>query len=782
MDAGFSRHQDNQQASEAHSQLEEMASRLSRHRDAKRRRFGKEQLARQVVAVAGDAPWPVRRAAADAILRRIAAAEKPLNRYRTVIYSADPLRASCDCADFVRNSLGLCKHVLHAVERAGGRAAAPAPVLMWDPVRRAREPGDALERLRFTKARRPGRPPKAQALFRDDDGALKKLPASFDARLRAVETLLSVPREQCEPAARAVLERAHADLVRSLDVRAVPVPTLKLPLYPYQREGVARFLSRGRLVLADDMGLGKTAQAVAACHALFFAGRVARGVVVVPASLKAQWLREWRMFSDAPVVVVDGNQEERRAQYKQATRGFLIVNYEQLVRDVDAVAAITPDLVVLDEAQRIKNWATKTAQCVKRLTPAYRLVLTGTPMENRLDELATIVDWVDDMALQPRWRLAVETVLVGDGKTDVRGATGLATIRARLAPIFFRRLRADVLGELPGRTDTRKPVALTAEQVEAHDVYNEPIMRLLAMAKKRPLSPDDFLRLMGLMTNQRVICNGMALHQFKARWPALKKKRPTDDVIESLASPKLSLVRDLIHDVAVVQKRKVVVFSQWRRMLELVEWATRNVLEEGGVRSVFFTGHESQKRRTHNLVDFHDDAATRVLYATDAGGVGLNLQRAASAVINVEMPWNPAVVEQRIGRVYRNGQTSPVDAFHVVAAGGIEAHIHDVVGDKRALFTGLFDGTSDEIAFESRGSFLTRLEHVMAPTAPTVPTAPTAAPAFDAGALLGALSRVAITPGPDGAPSMSIPREAAGTLAFILNGLAQQLASFSAPS
>src|ERR1019366_4075147 len=162
----------------------------------------------------------------------------------------------------------------------------------------------------------------------------------------------------------------------------------KRRLYSYQKEGVARFLAEGRLVLADDMGLGKTTQAIVAASALLETGLAERGLLIVPASLKPQWEREWQAVSRSPLRLVDGNAEERRALYASTRRGFLVTNYEQVVRDFDAIAAWNPDLVILDEAQRIKNWSPRTALPVKRLRPAYRLVLTGTPMENRLDELA----------------------------------------------------------------------------------------------------------------------------------------------------------------------------------------------------------------------------------------------------------------------------------------------------------------------------------------------------------------------------------------------------------
>ena len=131
--------------------------------------------------------------------------------------------------------------------------------------------------------------------------------------------------------------------------------------------------------------------------------------------------------------------------------------------------------------------------------------------------------------------------------------------------------------------------------------------------------------------------------------------------------------------------------------------------------AVFFTGKESQRQRTRNLVDFHDEPQTRVLFASDAGGVGLNLQRAASCCINIEVPWNPAVLEQRVGRIHRLGQSQPIDVYNLVAQDCIESRIAKLVANKRALFEGLFDGTSDEVRFEHSGSFISNVARIAAP-------------------------------------------------------------------
>jgi superfamily II DNA/RNA helicase len=263
---------------------------------------------------------------------------------------------------------------------------------------------------------------------------------------------------------------------------------------------------------------------------------------------------------------------------------------------------------------------------------------------------------------------------------------------------------------------------MSAEQLEQHDALNMPIAQLLGRARKRPLTQAEFLRLMTLLTTQRIISNGLAQLQFEDVWPELSRiERPTETTLRGLATPKLLELRELIGQLALAQARKVVVFSQWRRMLRLAHWATRDELAREHVRATFFSGEEGPKRRSQNIIDFHDDPTCRVLFATDAGGVGLNLQRAASACINVELPWNPAVLEQRIGRIYRLGQRRPIDVYNLVSEPGIESRMAELVESKQALFTGLFDGTTDEVEFERAGRFLSRIERIVTPALEPAP-------------------------------------------------------------
>jgi SNF2 family DNA or RNA helicase len=234
-------------------------------------------------------------------------------------------------------------------------------------------------------------------------------------------------------------------------------------------------------------------------------------------------------------------------------------------------------------------------------------------------------------------------------------------------------------------------------------------MSLHSIQKRRPLTQAEFMRLMQLLNTQRIIANGLAQLDFLRVWPGLRGRRPDSHTLCGLASPKLLELRELVTQLVREQERKVVVFSQWRRMLRLAHWAVGDILVEGDLEARFFTGAEGARRRTQNLVDFHDDERVRILFATDAGGVGLNLQRAANACINLELPWNPAVLEQRIGRIHRLGQSNPIDVYVLIGAGSLEERIAGSVADKQELFRGIFDGESEAVRFESGGRFLDRI-------------------------------------------------------------------------
>jgi SNF2 family DNA or RNA helicase len=416
-------------------------------------------------------------------------------------------------------------------------------------------------------------------------------------------------------------------------------------------------------------------------------------LVVCPASLKAEWEEQVARFSGRGTRCVFGPRQDRQAAYREPPF-FTIVNYEQVLADADDLnALLTPDVVVLDEAQRIKNWHTKTAKRVKELRSPYAFVLTGTPIENRIDELYSIVQYLDPELIGPLFRFNRDFY-----QLDARGRPvdyqNLADLRRRIAPVMLRRRKADVENELPGRTLKNYFVGMADEQKRRYEEFRTMAARLIAVAQRRPLRAEEFERLQRYLACMRMICDTPAILD------------PTCRI-----SPKLEELERVLGDLLEEPDRKVIVFSEWERMLEMV----RELAREMGVETAWHTGSVPQQRRRAEIARFKEDPACRLFLSTDSGSVGLNLQ-VASAVVNVDLPWNPAKLEQRIARAWRKHQTRSVSVVNLVCEQSIEAGILGLLGTKQALADGVLDGLGDldKLAMPSgRGALIERMKAAM---------------------------------------------------------------------
>jgi superfamily II DNA or RNA helicase len=473
------------------------------------------------------------------------------------------------------------------------------------------------------------------------------------------------------------------------------------PLLPYQREGMLHLAFGERTLLADEMGLGKTVQAIAACELLARRKGIERVLVVCPASLKAEWEEQIARFTDRAARPVFGARPARLAAYREPTF-FTIVNYEQVLGDAPDINEILhPDVVVLDEAQRIKNWQIKTARRVKSLRSPFAFVLTGTPVENRIDELYSIVQYLDPELVGPLFRFNRDFY-----ELDERGRPvdykNLAELRRRLQPVMLRRRKSDVEAELPGRMVKTYFVPMAEEQALRYADYSKHAASLLAQARRRPLTPKEFERLQMLLACMRMICDTPAILD------------PTCRV-----SPKLEELEGILSDLLEEPERKIIVFSEWERMLEMV----RELAGELGVEVAWHTGSVPQQRRRAEIVRFKQDPACRLFLSTDSGSVGLNLQ-VASAVVNVDLPWNPAKLEQRIARAWRKNQTRSVTVVNLVCEDSIEHQILHLLGHKQALADGVLDGQGDLGALKmpsGRAAMIERMEAMMQAQASVAP-------------------------------------------------------------
>lgn len=612
--------------------------------------------------------------------------------YRVAIRSREPGSNFCSCPDYATNELGTCKHIEFTLARLEQKRGAQAAFA------RGYQPAFSELYLRNDGRRRvyfrPGTdcPPalreSAAALFDvahdgvlpdDRYGELESFMATASKsghEFRAYDDALDFIAGRRD-------EERRASRLAALFPQGAADPALgailNAPLYPYQAEGALFAVRAGRALIGDDMGLGKTVQAIAAMEILARHFGVTRVLVICPTSLKYQWQSEILRFSgrqgENAVRVIHGGRAQRQIDYR-ADDFCKVTNYEKLRPDLDLIGTWAPDLVIVDEAQRVKNWNTIAARALKRIGSPYAIVLTGTPLENKLEELISIVQFVDQHRLGPTWKLLHEHQ-VKDETGRVTGYKGLEKIGQTLAPIMIRRRKSEVLTQLPDRLDQNLLVPMTEMQMRYHQENADIVAKIVHRWRKTGfLSETDQRRLTCALQNMRMSCNSTYL---------LDQESDHGVKADELAA----LFDDLFAD----PQAKAVVFSQWTRTHDIVI----RRLEARGVDYVSFHGGVPSDKRPALVERFRTDPECRVFLSTDAGGIGLNLQH-ASTVVNMDLPWNPAVLEQRIARIHRMGQQQPVRVINFVAKGTIEEGMLSVLAFKRSLSAGILDGGSGEIS------------------------------------------------------------------------------------
>jgi len=434
-----------------------------------------------------------------------------------------------------------------------------------------------------------------------------------------------------------------------------PVPLIwglawRAPLPPYQQAGIARLLAAPGVLLADEMGLGKTIQAIGALRVLLRDGAPGPALIVVPAGLVLQWrqqLREW-----APELTVStciGPPEERRRRWRAPAQVYL-TGFDALRGDMALPAPYGPrrrswQVVVADEAQRIKNAHTAIAATVKALPRHRAWALTGTPLENRPDDAVSILEFV------------------APGLCDPAGM--VAGLRRALSVVQLRRRRADVLPDLPPKTVFEiAPELLPAQRVAYEIAHREGLVWLRSLGAELRVT-----HVLELILRLKQICNAC----------------PRTGV-----SAKLDDLRRRLHDVAAAGE-KALVFTQFVAAPFGAESIARAVAPLG---PLLLTGRMSTAARGDAVALFAADPDRRVLVASlRTGGVGLNLT-AASVVFHFDRWWNPAVEAQAEDRAHRIGQTRPVQVFAYLTPDSIEQRIGEILDEKRALFTDIIENVT----------------------------------------------------------------------------------------
>lgn len=449
--------------------------------------------------------------------------------------------------------------------------------------------------------------------------------------------------------------------------------TLQAKLRDYQLVGyqwMSRLADAGMgACLADDMGLGKTLQALS--HILDRAGK-GPTLVVAPTSVCPNWVEEARRFAPSlrPQLYADGDREKTVAD--AGPFDVVIVSYGLLTRETERFASRKWQTLVLDEAQAIKNYQTKRFQAVTEISAEFRLTTTGTPIENNLDELWTLFHFLNPGLLGSRDMFTKRFSGPIENGTDPRAR---ARLRDTVKPFILRRLKSEVLHELPPRTEITLRVEMDVEEKALYENLRREAAERFENDKEKK---DTLAVLAELMKLRRLCCH-----------PDLVV--PDAEVEASKVEAFRNLVAELLEN-----GHKALVFSQFVDVLSIL----KDQLDEMGVSYQYLDGSTPQKERAKRVAAFQGGEGDLFLISLKAGGTGLNLT-AADFVIHYDPWWNPAVEDQASDRAYRMGQTRPVTVYRLVAKGTIEEKIVELHRSKRDLASSLLEGTDTETRLDS---------------------------------------------------------------------------------
>ncbi len=521
----------------------------------------------------------------------------------------------------------------------------------------------------------------------DDDNVTSLLPF--------IEEAAKNPHICIRPEVNRKIEKAFEKLMlKNFREKYVPdFKNIKAELYQYQKEGIDFVLFRKAAIIADEMGLGKTVQAIGTAILKKEIFGFTKTLVVCPASLKEQWKKEIEKFTNEKALVLEGTPDERKFQYKNNEFFFLIANYETVMRDQVAINNAGIDFLILDEVQRAKNYETKTAASLKRIEARHKLAVTGTPIENRLIDIFSIMSILDPEFLGPLWEFSYQYCLFDPEKYNkINGYYNLQKLNKKLEEILIRREKRKVIDQLPNLRQINITVDLSPLQADYHASYAQGLSQII---RKKFLTPFDIQRMQLLLANMRMVCDSTYL---------------IDD--ETNESPKLEELRHILIDMLDVpnQDAKIIVFSEWTKVHKLIG----KLLRENNIGFVELNGQIPVKARGELIRKFEQNQQYKVFLSTEAGGAGLNLQ-VADTLINFELPWNPAKKNQRIGRIDRLGQKSKkLTIYNLITRDSIEQKIASGLLIKQSLFDGVLGGNSnmDFVDFSTKGrsQFIQQLE------------------------------------------------------------------------
>jgi SNF2 family DNA or RNA helicase len=522
-----------------------------------------------------------------------------------------------------------------------------------------------------------------------NSGHFMSLTKAFEARIRAIAGLTQTNKKSKEMTMHSLAAGAMNDLlvglpnttlspewterierISKLKNKKYPLPKgLNAELRNYQKEGFS-WLSRladwgAGACLADDMGLGKTLQVQAI---LLKRGTDGPALVVAPASVVRNWVNEINKFTPSLMPLLFSDTDDRQKMIKKAKAGqIIIVTYNLLQREAELFASKKFTTIVLDEAQAIKNAQTKRSDVVKNLQADFKIITTGTPIENHLGELWSLFEFINPGFLGTAEEFSQRFVgpIERDKDEDRRN-----DLRRLIQPFMLRRLKKDHLKELPGKTEILLSVELSKDELAFYEALRrDSVRRIEEMSNAKP--GEKGLRVLAELTRLRQACCNPRLIDEESTLPC-SKLRLFDETVTEL----------------IENGHKALVFSQFVTHLSIL----REHLDQKGISYQYLDGSTPTAKRQENIDAFQRGEGDLFLISLKAGGAGINLT-AADYVIHMDPWWNPAVEDQATDRAHRMGQTKPVTVYRLITAGTIEEKIVALHDQKRDLADSLLEGT-----------------------------------------------------------------------------------------
>ena len=362
------------------------------------------------------------------------------------------------------------------------------------------------------------------------------------------------------------------------------------------------------------------------------------------------------------------------------SRGYICTIY-----DIKLHKKLSTDVLIMDEIQRLKNWDTIISRAARKIDSRYSVLLSGTPLENKLEELYSTMEFADQFCFGPYYRFRYNHIILDPDNGKIIGYKNLNDVGEQASKRLIRRTKKGVQLQLPKRNDQNILVPMTTEQAGWHEEFKAAVAKILHRYRLLHfMSEHDRRRLMLLLAQMRMVSDSTFILE--------QNLKTRHDV-------KIAEVLNILDNVFENGDEKVVIFSEWERMTRLVAME----LDKRNIRYEYLCGSVPSKQRGQLVENFTTLPESRVFISTDAGSTGLNLQ-VASILINLDLPWNPAVLEQRIARIFRIGQQRPIQVINLVSKGSIEEGMIEKLRFKTSMFEGVLDGGQDTV-FVSEDKF-----------------------------------------------------------------------------